>query len=604
MKNKALLVISAMFAVLLSACGSGSSSGSGTTTTSGASHISGSTLPTDLAGLASKFTFPPRDADGWSILTPSADSRLIYVSTSGNDSTGQTYLPSSAQIGADPYNPAGAVLPYATIDAALAQARAGYPDYVLLKRGDTWTHDAIIRLKAGRSATERSVLGYYGSAAARPTVLHNGVNFSWASYSALVGIRFYASQRNPASPDFAGFASVGGASGFDGLLGYGGTLTGGLLIEDCWFDWFAGNVLQSPLANFAPLTDIIVRRNIITNNYSTNSHSQGLYTDRVSLWLEENIFDHNGWYKQGGAVFSEQAEGKATMFNHNTYFGGTRETVFRNNLFLRASSIGSKFTSNTTSGTNEVKTWDLLIDNNLYVEGEVGVSLGGNNDQNNGPRWRNIHFTNNVMTHIGRTRPTLRTLGWGLDVQDWDGGKVTGNLFAHWGDATLNNNFAIFSSGDTNDVTYSGNIAYNVSSGGPLVAFRDGAIQKRVAFTGNDIWTNTATGQLLSYTLTGNAGFGNNYYYSGRNAAQWFSVNGAYASLAQYQTASGDTTSIAGQRSYPDPNRTVESYLASKGYATDMDSFAALLCTQSKYNWLPDLRASAINDYLRAGFGK
>jgi hypothetical protein len=291
------------------------------------------------------------------------------------------------------------------------------------------------------------------------------------------------------------------------------------------------------------------------------------------------------------------------MFNHNTYFGEARETVFRNNLFLRASSIGSKFTSNTASGTNAVKTWDLLIDNNLYVEGEVGVSLGGNDDQNNGPRWRNIHFTNNVMTHIGRTRPTLRTLGWGLDVQDWDGGKVTGNIFAHWGDATLNNNFGIYSSGDTNDVTYSANIIYNIPSGGPLVAFRDGAINKRVTFTGNDIWTNT-TGQLLSYTLTGNAGFGDNYYYSARNAAQWFSVNGAYASMAQYRTASGDTTSVDGQRSYVAPDRTIETYLASKGLATDMDSFAALLSTQSKFNWRTDLGASAINDYIRAGFAR
>lgn len=603
MKNKALLAIVALFATLLSACGSGSSSGSGTTTTSGASHVSGSTLPTDLTDLASKFTMPAQDANGWSILTPSADSRLIYVSANGDDATAQTYLPSSAQVGADPYNPSGAILPYATIDAALAQARAGYPDYILLKRGDTWTHDTVIRLKAGRSATERSVLGYYGSAAARPTVLHNGVNFSWASYAALVGIRFYASQRNPASPDFVGFASVVSASGFDGLLGYGGSITGGLLIEDCWFDWFAGNVLQSPLANFVPLTDIIVRRNLITNNYSTAGHSQGLYTARVSLWLEENVFDHNGWYQQGGAVFSEQAEGKATMFNHNTYFGEARETVFRNNLFLRASSIGNKFTSNTASGTNEVKTWDLLIDNNLYVEGEVGVSLGGNDDQNNGPRWRNIHFTNNVMTHIGRTRPTLRTLGWGLDVQDWDGGKVTGNIFAHWGDATLSNNYAIHAFGDTNDVSYIGNIVYNVASSGSLVHFLDGAIHRRVTFTGNDLWTNS-NGHVMAYALTGNAGFGNNYFHSARSAAQWFRVNDTYASLAQYQAAAGDTTSLARQRSYVAPERTIETYLADRGLATDMDSFATLLCTQSKFNWRPELGASAINDYIRAGFAR
>jgi hypothetical protein len=595
--KKTLLAVVAMLFTLMSGCGGGGGGGTGST-----EHVSGSNLPTDLDGLVSKFTFPAQDANGWSILTPSSDSRLIYVSTSGNDSTAKAYTPASTEVGTDPYNPSGAIAPYATIDAALAQARAGYPDYILLKRGETWTRTAAINLKAGRSATERSVLGYYGSAAARPTVLHKGVNFSWASYSALVGIRFYASQRNPASADFVGFANVGGEAGFDGLIGYGGSVTGGLLIEDCWFDWFSGNVLQSPVATFAALKDIIIRRNIITNDYSTAGHAQGLYTSRVSLWLEENIFDHNGWYKQGDSNFSDQAEGKATMFNHNTYFTDTRETVFRNNLFLRASSIGTKFTSNTSSGVNEEKAWDVLVDNNLYVEGEVGISMGGNDDQNNGPRWRNIHVTNNVLMHIGRTQPTLRTLGWGLDVQDWDGGKVTNNIFAHWGDATLSNNYGIFSSGDTNDVTYSGNIIYNIPSGGPLVSFRDGAIQQRTKFTGNDLWTNSTATQLLSYALTGNAGFGGNYFHTARAAAQWFSINGAYASLDQYKTATSDTTSVAGERNYVEPSRTIETYLASKGLATDMNSFAALLCTQSKFNWRPDLRASAINDYVRAGF--
>ena len=605
--NKILLAfVTALFA-LISGCGGGGGGGSGSTSsTGGTGGTGGSSTPTDLSGLASKFSLPRQDAQGWSILTPAADSRLIYVANSGNDTTAQTYTPSSAAVGTDPYNPAGAILPYATLDAALAQARAGYPDYILLKRGDTWTRTAMMAMKAGRAATERMVLGYYGSATARPIVKNYGLNLGHASYSAIIGIQFTAARRNPHSTEFLGFANADlntdNNAGFDALGGYNNTVTGGLLIEDCWFDWFDGNIVQSPLTTAPVLTDVIIRRNIFTNNYSTAGHAQGLYSDRASIWLEENIFDHNGWYKQGGTTFSDPAEGKATMFNHNTYFGETRETVFRNNLFLRPSSIGSKFTSNTASGTNVVNTWDLWVDNNLYVEGEVGISLGGNDDQNNGPRWRNIHVTNNVMMHIGRTQPTLRTLGWGLEVQDWDGGEVTGNIFAHWGDATLNNNYAIYSSGDTNDVTYSGNIVYNIPSGGPLIAFRDGAIQQRTKFTGNDLWTNSTATQLLSYALTSNAGFGGNYFYSARSAAQWFSINGAYASLDQYKAATGDTTSVAGQRSYVEPSRTLETYLASKGHATDMDSFAALLCTQSKMNWLPDLRASVINDYIRAGF--
>lgn len=550
--------------------------------------------------LANKFSFPALDNAGWSILKPSSDSRLIYVSNDGNDRSAKSYSPSSNEIGNDPFNPAGAVRSYATIEAALAQARANYPDYILLKRGDTWTSNAAIRLKAGRSAAERSVLGYYGNATARPTVLNKGVSFSWASNSALLGIRFYASRRDPGSMDFIGFENVGDEVGFDGLLGYGGNITGGILIEDCWFDWFSGNVLQSPRPDHQHLRDIIIRRNIITNSYSTRGHSQGLYTSRVSLWLEENIFDHNGWYKQGAGNL--KTEGAATMFNHNTYFDQTRETVFRNNLFLRASSMGNKFTSNTKSGKNEVKVWDLVLDNNLYIEGEIGISIGGNDDQNNGPRWRNINITNNVMQYIGRTQPTMRTLGWGLEVRDWDFGRVSDNIFANWGDtAKLNNNFAIQVIGHTTSISVTNNIIYNVSSTTPLVQFLDGSMQSGIEFRGNQLLAQS-TGPLLSYWSPSNARFGNNHFHAATNKSQWFTVNGATASLDTYRVAAGDTTSVAGKRRYVAAERTLESYLASIGRAKDFGSFVAELSTQSKFSWVPALGADAINSYFRNGF--
>jgi hypothetical protein len=592
MKHLLALLVAAIF-LPLTVFGAGSRN-------PGTSISGGASLASELPSLASKFSFSAQDENGWSILKPSSDSRLIYVSSSGNDRTARTYSPSSTEIGRDPFNPSGAVRPYASIDAALAQARANYPDYILLKRGDTWANNTAIRLKAGRSATERLVLGYYGDATARPIVLHNGVNFSWASYSAIIGIRFYAPRRDPGSKDFVGFANVGAERGFEGVLGYGGSITGGILIEDCWFDWFSGNALQSPKADSEPLHDIILRRNIITNSYSTQGHTQGLYTVRVSLWLEENIFDHNGWYKQGAS--NVKTEGTATMFNHNTYFTDTHETVFRNNLFLRASSAANKFTSNTKSGKNEIKAWDLLVDNNLYIEGEIGISIGGNDDQNNGPRWRNIHVTNNVMQHIGRTQPTLRTLGWGLDVQDWDSGKVSGNIFANWGDGTkLRNNYAINVVGDTTNVSVTNNIVYNVSSTRPLVQFLDGSTQSGTEFSGNDVWTNDS-GPLMAYSLAGGARFGNNYFQSAANKSQWFIVNGATASLDNYRAAARDTTSVAGKRRYVAPERTIETYLTSIGRARDMDSFVAELRTQSKFHWVPALGANAINSYFRAGF--
>jgi hypothetical protein len=423
------------------------------------------------------------------------------------------------------------------------------------------------------------------------------VDLSRASYSAVIGIRFVASQRNPASPDFTGFNT--NVSGLNALGGYNNSVVGGLLIEDCWFDWFDGNVLQSPLTTAPVLTDVIVRRNIFTNNYSSAGHSQGLYSDRASILLEENIFDHNGWYQQ--AVNNVAADGGATFFNHNTYFGETRDTIFRRNLFLRASSIGSKFTSNTPSGINQINTWNLQIDNNLYVEGEIGISLGGNDDQNNGPRWRNIYVTNNVMMHIGRTQPTKRTLGWGLDVQDWRGGLVQGNIFTSWGDSVLlNNNFALHSVGDTTGVEYSNNIFYNLVGGNPMLSFQNPGNQGGIKFFGNEI---QVASTLMFNDLTEKGIFHDNYYSSTLDQSRWFTATGTYyINLADYRTRTGDTTSTAGTRTYVDPNRTIETYLTSLGLPTDMDSFVALLVQQSKFNWRTDIGAEAINKYIRDGF--
>ncbi len=423
------------------------------------------------------------------------------------------------------------------------------------------------------------------------------MDLSRASFSAVIGIQFVASQRNPASPDFTGFNSD--VSGLNALGGYNNSVVGGLLIEDCWFDWFDGNVLQSPLTTAPVLTDVIVRRNIFTNNYSSADHSQGLYSDRASILLEENTFDHNGWYQQ--AVNNNPTNGGATFFNHNTYFAETRNTIFRKNLFLRASSIGSKFTSNTPSGLNQVNTWNLQIDDNLYVEGEIGISLGGNDNQHNGPRWRNIHVTNNIMMHIGRTQPTSRTLGWGLDVQDWRGGVVQGNIFASWGDsAVVNNTYALHSVGDTTGVEYTNNIFYNIVGVNPQISFQNPGNQSGIRFSGNEI---QVTAPLMFNDLTEQGIFHDNYYSSTLDPSRWFSATGThYVSLADYRTRTGDTTSIAGTRTYVDPNRTLETYLASLGLATDMDSFAALLVQQSKFNWRTELNAQAINQYIRDGF--
>jgi hypothetical protein len=242
------------------------------------------------------FNFPPQDAQGWSILTPTSDSRLIYVSNSGDDSTGQIYSPSDSVIGSDPKNPTGSVQAFGTIDAALTNMRSGSPDWVLLRKGDTWS-SGTIKAKSGLSLSERSVITSYGSASDRPLInsgQEQGLSF-WKSiqFSALIGIEFYSNERDPGGPDFAGWEGLDGGPGFYMYSSNTDAPNSSILVEDSVFNFFGGNIVQGPAGS----EDIIIRRSQFLNNYSTNSHSQGLYSNNASVFLEENLFDHNGWYK-------------------------------------------------------------------------------------------------------------------------------------------------------------------------------------------------------------------------------------------------------------------------------------------------------------------
>ncbi|AJQ92502.1 DUF5011 domain-containing protein [Gynuella sunshinyii] len=579
------------------------------------------------------FSLPEQDSNGWSILTPSKDSQIMYVSADGNDKSAETYAPDDALIGDDVFNPVGAIQPYATIEAALSKMRSGSPDYVLLKRGDTWEEPTVKITTYGHSADERAVFGAYGDLTDdRPLIKNSGINLNESGYLAILGIHFQDSKRNPASGDFAGFTDET-SKGIDATL-Y--NTYGGFLIEDCWFEWYSNNVIQSystdASGNFLPIEDIIIRRNIFNNNYATTSHAQGLYSAYTSILLEENIFDHNGWYQQGDG--SAQEEGKATIFNHNTYFPESQDTIFRNNIFLRPSSIGNKFTSNSEDpeGTNSIKAWNILVDNNFYAEGEVGISLGGNKDQDDGPRWKNMLIVNNVLTAIGRTFPTDRDLGWGIGISDWENGLVQGNLTFNWGkddgkDGDYTNVHAVKSSGHVTNTIIDHNIAYGLVSSFGIVQLSDDGTDKFVAhasnhitFTHNEIaLLQDSGGYLMEYDIQPDEqNFAENYYYFNSTDDYWFRASENYTwseisnyrsvDFASYQSIANDNTSTNTKQNYLDPDRTIADFLINQEYVssadtdTEIEILVNLLKTQRKGNWDNQLTADAINKYFRQGF--
>ena len=300
-----------------------------------------------------------------------------------------------------------------------------------------------------------------------------------------------------------------------------------------------------------------MRRSLILDAYHRTGHCSGMYTHRASILLEENIFDHNGWLLQGkptrtSSQGASAGEGGATLFNHNTYFCGARDTVFRGNMFLRASSMGNKWTAN----EGPASTRNITIDDNLYVEGEIGIGMGGNVA---GPlRFKDVKITNNVLMHIGRDRPTNRELGWYIEILDWDGGLVSGNLLLHQQNEKVRNVFGINMSyhGETQEggphkavgehsrnIKIQDNIVYGLLNGYG-VTFNKCQNLSNVSFTGNLIqFPDLTTRVLLMDALTTNVAFANNKYFSGEESDAWFKLNEKDVDFKAWTKDSGDTGS-------------------------------------------------------------
>lgn len=291
-----------------------------------------------------------RNAGGWTIVTPSEDSRVVYVSSSEGDDANDGLSPET---------------PKKTIRAGNDLLRHGYPDHLLLKRGDVFPAEAnniLGNWKDGRSAQEPILLSYYGDSGPRPVVKvtnslidHNGQT---RNYQAIIGIDIYKSNSDPDSPDFTN-ASGGSALRFVG----GGD---NLLIEDCRLR-FIMITLQS--YESAVYRNPTLRRNIVLDAWGHGSYLghdgriQGIFISGVEegYLLEENFFDHNGWSRHG----IENAG--PNMYNHNVYiqYSNVEGGIIRGNIISRGSAHGIQARSGG------------VVERNLFVLNAISLNMGG-----------------------------------------------------------------------------------------------------------------------------------------------------------------------------------------------------------------------------------
>ena len=553
------------------------------------------------------FKLPQQDQHGWTILSPSSDSRLIYVHASlGNDSTAQIYSPGDSEIGPDPQQPIGSVAAFKTIAAARSHMRDDMPDWLLLARGEHW--EESLTITRGRSRDERAVYCAYGSGA-RPelrTGAGKGITNSQMSNVIIASLRFSAHTRD----DEGGFFT-----GYDGSQGFSvytrdDRFIKDVLIEDCVFRSYTSNVISGHgINNRYPAQRFVLRRSHISRNYSTEAHSQGLYytgegpTLGAAVLLEENFFDHNGWRVQRYDLSGmHKTDGQATMFNHNTYFANAKGVLFKGNVFLRGSSMGNKWTANngTASATN------INLINNIYIDGEIGISIGGN--ESGSYRFKDITIDNNVFINIGRSQPTNRVLAWGIDAQDWDGGKISNNLLLHNNNGNVTNVYAINISADSaaRNVKVTNNIIHGLpggqSAGSGLIRLNDHTNLSDIALSYNHVH-NTDFASLVSMgNSLGGYRFMNNKYSSSRDQSQWFGIDGSWTSFNSWQTTIEASASTFNSSIWPDPGRDIEAYVNHLGKGTIYQDFIDSGASQSKENWDKSLTAPAINTWIRAGF--
>lgn len=283
---------------------------------------------------------------GFTVVKPSADSKLVYVSSS---------------IGSDANTCLSETSPCKTIKAGLAKMRNGYPDHLYLKRGDVWRGERMFNLHSGRSANEPAVITYYGSSGARPKIeneqstLHimkgKMMNFSF------IGLEFSAYRMDPKHAEFT-------ADGHANIILLGGNEN--ILFEDNLFNYT--EVIMQEWESGNP-TNISLRRNIWTGAYSNKSSTErnerpsNLFASSAkNLLIEENVFDYGGWNPTVPGA-------GANMFNHNIYIQYSTDgnsLVVRNNIITRGSSHG---VHGRPGG---------LFENNFFARNAVSLQMGYN----------------------------------------------------------------------------------------------------------------------------------------------------------------------------------------------------------------------------------
>ena len=250
--------------------------------------------------------------DGWTSVTKSPDTREIHVHPTGLDS-----------------NPGTLALPLRTPAAAYALARDGFPDHILLARGQTFPSPFPFWKKSGRNAQEPLYVGSYGDPSLPPPKIVTGHASDTGGIYSING-KFH--DVFVQSVDFdggAGAATDGTNMGFRLIDEFSRDIT----FEDVSFRRFANGVVIQSGSAASPIRNVTFRRCVIADNYGV-THSQGVQVvNGDNIRFIECVIDSNGWNRGGSPAPNIRA--------HNVYMQKQATNfLFDRCISSRASSHG------------------------------------------------------------------------------------------------------------------------------------------------------------------------------------------------------------------------------------------------------------------------
>lgn len=533
---------------------------------------------------------------GYTIHTPSSDSRIIYVSSSMGDDSNTGLSESS---------------PKRSLAAGFALLRNGYPDHLLLKRGDTWNERFPYWNIGGRSPTERMLIGSYWPTSLPAPSVHQRPRILPPQPPALDMKIYGISRKSVAVTDLhiTGNAEAPGVSDGGTAIEIRNGWTD-VLFENLFLEKFRGGMDISTVGPGNEMKDIVVRKNIFYRNVFSGdttiggpgvrgvgliagTQNEGGRSPIRRLTVEKNLFDSNGTWK------NDRLKGHPE--SHNVYLNGYEnepnyDWTVKENIFAYAD--GGKMLS-----------YNLKVTDNLFLRTSIGIlscCQPGNGTVQTEIK-RNVQLDSQDYCNNVPYGPNHK-IGSFIYGEPSDT-IIEENIIAHLKGSTGNINALVFD--PSNNLKVLRNIVYAWKPQGVFERDANGlyfygshtnaqVTDNKVVFPDGGIAQYLDT---LSFPGSGNIQSGNRY--SSPTTNPFFHLGLGNLNFTQWRNLIDSTAQNT--VSFPDPDRQISRYVAERigggSSLQSLDGFLIIARAESRWSHNPLVQASLVNNWVRDGFG-